>query len=252
VAIATALSKPVPKDMPDWEKKHLTGYSLHSPARPRVNLHVDALISPAVGRQDVYDAEPGARAWRCFYELSKTGRNVHQGTTFFVAKPLDDVLATLCQNNLTRVASLLTAVNSIPLSEEDARKRVIREVTERSGQGLFRQALLRESETCALTGTPVKEVLEAAHIMPYRGIRTNDPDNGLLLRADVHTLFDRGLLRVDPANGQIRIDPALKGSIYQCLDGNTVCNWQRLRRDALTWRWRHSDLMAWARPITNG
>jgi putative restriction endonuclease len=118
---------------------------------------------------------------------------------------------------------------------------------ERSGQGPFRRALLRESEACAFTGTPVKEALEAAHIMPYRGIHTNDLDNGLLLRADVHTLFDRGLLRIDPANGQIQIDAALEASVYQDLDGKLVRNWQRLREDALKWPWANPDLLAWAR-----
>ena len=39
--------------------------------------------------------------------------------------------------------------------------------------------------------------LEAAHIHPYRGAETNLISNGLLLRADVHTLFDLGLVAVD-------------------------------------------------------
>lgn len=124
---------------------------------------------------------------------------------------------------------------------------MIIEQYERSGQGPFRQALLRESEACAFTGTLVKEVLEVAHIMPYRSKHTNDPGNGLLLRADVHTLFDRGLVRIDPKNGQLQIDAALDGSIYKNLHGKTVCNWQRLRQDALNWRWANPDLLAWAR-----
>ncbi len=39
--------------------------------------------------------------------------------------------------------------------------------------------------------------LEAAHIIPYRGPQTNHPTNGLLLRADMHDLFDLGLVAVD-------------------------------------------------------
>jgi HNH endonuclease len=34
------------------------------------------------------------------------------------------------------------------------------------------------------------DILEAAHISPYRGEEDNHPENGLLLRADLHTLFD--------------------------------------------------------------
>jgi predicted restriction endonuclease len=43
----------------------------------------------------------------------------------------------------------------------------------------------------------VEAVLEAAHIHPYRGAHTNDVTNGLLLRADLHTLFDLKLLWID-------------------------------------------------------
>src|SRR5271155_3471993 len=41
-------------------------------------------------------------------------------------------------------------------------------------------------------------LLEAAHISPYRGLQSNHPQNGLLLRADLHSLFDLGMLAVDP------------------------------------------------------
>ncbi|WP_336979879.1 HNH endonuclease signature motif containing protein [Altererythrobacter fulvus] len=51
---------------------------------------------------------------------------------------------------------------------------------------------------CAISGCDVREVLEAAHIMPYLGEETNDVRNGLLLRADLHTLFDLGLLKIGP------------------------------------------------------
>src|ERR1700722_13744752 len=41
-------------------------------------------------------------------------------------------------------------------------------------------------------------VLEAAHITPYMGASTNSLLNGLLLRADIHTLFNLGLISIDP------------------------------------------------------
>jgi len=50
---------------------------------------------------------------------------------------------------------------------------------------------------CAITGCTIDHVLEAAHISPYLGEHTNHVTNGLLLRADIHTLFDRGLIKVD-------------------------------------------------------
>jgi putative restriction endonuclease len=51
---------------------------------------------------------------------------------------------------------------------------------------------------CAITGTKIRPVLQAAHIRPVTNGGENRLDNGLLLRSDVHTLFDRGYLAVDP------------------------------------------------------
>ena len=48
---------------------------------------------------------------------------------------------------------------------------------------------------CAVTGCDVPDVLQAAHIFPYMGPETNHPSNGLL-RADIHTLFDLGLIEL--------------------------------------------------------
>ncbi len=63
----------------------------------------------------------------------------------------------------------------------------------------------------------VDEALEAAHIVPYLGPRTNHVRNGLLLRADVHTLFDRGLLGLDPATWRVVLDPRLAHTEYAAL-----------------------------------
>ncbi|MEO2018753.1 MAG: HNH endonuclease signature motif containing protein [Fuerstiella sp.] len=53
-------------------------------------------------------------------------------------------------------------------------------------------------------------VLEAAHIRPYRRPEDNDVQNGLLLRADIHTLFDLNLLGIEPGTWQIHIHPRIK------------------------------------------
>lgn len=89
-----------------------------------------------------------------------------------------------------------------PDSIEDGRRRIERLVTLRQGQPGFRKKLLEAYRRCAVTGCTIEAVLEAAHISPYRGTRTNHVTNGLLLRADIHTLFDLGLLRI---HGDYRI-----------------------------------------------
>jgi putative restriction endonuclease len=51
---------------------------------------------------------------------------------------------------------------------------------------------------CAITGERTLPVLDAAHIKPYGLDGPHDPRNGLLLRSDLHTLFDRGYVTVTP------------------------------------------------------
>ncbi|RAI69302.1 hypothetical protein DOZ80_14215 [Pseudomonas fluorescens] len=87
------------------------------------------------------------------------------------------------------------------INEPDARARISRAIVLRRGQGAFRRALIEAYEgTCAVTGCTAIDVLEAAHIVPYRGEHTNRVDNGLLLRADIHTLFDLGYLWIEEGN----------------------------------------------------
>ena len=61
---------------------------------------------------------------------------------------------------------------------------------QRGQQGEFRQQLLAMDECCAVTGEKCKSVLEAAHIVPAHEGGCEAPSNGILLRADIHRLFD--------------------------------------------------------------
>ncbi len=72
---------------------------------------------------------------------------------------------------------------------------------------------------CAISGCDLLDVLEAAHIYPYHGPKSNHPTNGLLLRADLHTLFDLNLIGVEPATLVIQMHPAIRSTSYGCFDG---------------------------------
>lgn len=107
-------------------------------------------------------------------------------------------------------------------SEHDARVRTLRAIVSRRGQGHFRTELLKAyGGRCCVTRYDVEPVLEAAHIAPYRGLHTNRVENGLLLRADVHTLFDLDRLTVLP-DLTVRVDPALASSPYGEFDGRRL------------------------------
>jgi hypothetical protein len=104
---------------------------------------------------------------------------------------------------------------------EDERTWVLRRVAERQGQPAFRAALLEAYQAaCAVTRTDVPAVLEAAHIHPRRGEAWDRVQNGLLLRCDVHTLFDLGLIGVD--GNVVKASDELSGTEYAILQGRLL------------------------------
>ena len=82
----------------------------------------------------------------------------------------------------------------------------------RLGQGTFRIVVTDAYERrCAVTGERALPALEAAHIRPFSDLPRHEIQNGLLLRSDVHRLFDAGYVTVTPehrveASGRMRED----------------------------------------------
>lgn len=110
-----------------------------------------------------------------------------------------------------------------PTGIKDARERILSSIVRRRGQPAFRKHLLVAYEgRCAVTGCDVEAVLEAAHIIPYKGSKTNHPCNGLLLRADLHTLFDLRLVTVDVGTMRLLVSPNLDGTSYENYHGKQV------------------------------
>lgn len=121
----------------------------------------------------------------------------------------------------------------------DEREAVVRQIWARRGQGAFRQTLrMQYKDTCLVTGCTLVDLLEAAHINPYRGEKDNQASNGLLLRADIHTLFDLNLLGIDPESLRIHLHPKLEDSEYARFDGKRLaCESKLLSQKALQLRW---------------
>jgi hypothetical protein len=84
------------------------------------------------------------------------------------------------------------------------------EGVDRRGQSGFRRALLRAYENrCAMSACSAVDALEAAHITPVVKDESYFVTSGLLLRADLHTLFDLHLLSVNPETLTIAVSPAV-------------------------------------------
>jgi putative restriction endonuclease len=100
-------------------------------------------------------------------------------------------------------------------------------VRRRLGQGSFRVLVTDTYERrCAITQEKALPVLQAAHIRPVAKGGQHRIDNGILLRSDVHTLFDQGYLTVTPDHC-VRVSRRLKkdfdnGEHYYRLDGSQL------------------------------
>ncbi|MEV6323470.1 HNH endonuclease [Nocardia sp. NPDC051787] len=69
----------------------------------------------------------------------------------------------------------------------------------RLGQQGFRAELLRRfGPNCAFSGQLPAPALDACHLYSYAVVGKHDPHGGILLRRDLHSLFDRGLVAVNP------------------------------------------------------
>jgi len=115
----------------------------------------------------------------------------------------------------------------------------------RLGQSGFRLQILKNYEnTCVFTGEHTLPVLQAAHIKPVSTFRNNAITNGVLLRADVHILYDQGLVGIDQ-DYKLRVSPVIReqylnGVNYYAHDGQPVrklpeMQAHRPNRDHLAW-----------------
>lgn len=98
----------------------------------------------------------------------------------------------------------------------------------RLGQGLFRMVVTEAySRRCAITGERTLPVLEAGHIKPYSVVQRHEVSNGLLLRSDLHRLFDGGYLTIDPRDRRVVVSDRIKeefqnGKEYYKLEGQVL------------------------------
>lgn len=132
-----------------------------------------------------------------------------------------------------------------PIALDEQRPERWTEIRARLGQGGFRVAVTGAyRKRCAVTGEKTLPVLEAAHIRPYAERGPNDVRNGLLLRSDLHRLFDAGYLTVDPDDHRVVISRRIReefenGREYYRFDGQRLANLpardERPDRSFLAW-----------------
>lgn len=116
----------------------------------------------------------------------------------------------------------LTVKDTFSLVEQTDKEKKSQLVSERKGQGKFRQEIARAyNHKCCISGEQTPELLQAAHIQGYINESSNNIQNGLYLRIDLHKMFDSGLLSIDE-NYRVHISSKVSSSDYFSYDGQLI------------------------------
>lgn len=100
-------------------------------------------------------------------------------------------------------------------------------VQPRLGQGIFRVAVMEAyGRSCAITKEHSLPALDASHIQPFSQNGPSAVSNGVLLRADMHRLFDQGYITITPEH-RVEVSPRLKldyqnGKTYYPYHGSSI------------------------------
>lgn len=127
------------------------------------------------------------------------------------------------------------------INENDTRIRKKTMMVVRPKQTNFRAELIKLWKNCPITGCNILEILDAAHIYPYRGEKDNELSNGILLRTDIHKLFDRYLLSIHPINFTIHVSKYITDPQYTQHEGKVVKNGRVLSKHALEYHWMYFE-----------
>lgn len=156
----------------------------------RRNQSLRVIISAGIRRDDSEMAEASSRV--AVRELDDEPWYVHDGDT---ARGHWVIVRGIPPGTSEDFIQLPDEDDTSPGADDLRRLGTIRV---RRGQSRFRANLIGAySGKCAVTGSRIEELLEAAHIVPHAEGTDYRVSNGLLLRADIHTLYDLHLLSVD-------------------------------------------------------
>lgn len=141
-------------------------------------------------------------------ELAEFKEKDARGKTMYsnALKSFGEFLADLGQVDVAADVDEIIATDTLSPTE----KQVL--MNARLGQGRFREHLLQQWQGCAVTGYPMPAMLVASHIKPWRAasnIERLDPNNGLLLLANLDKAFDKGFISFE-TSGRIILSSTLE------------------------------------------
>ena len=150
---------------------------------------------------------------------------------------MDEVYQIVSYSNPTAdLDRALQVMRESQVISEVERKRV-RQSVSRPNQASFRREVIRACGHCVISGAEMPEILEAAHIKPFKYNGEDTIANGFAMRVDIHTLFDAGHLRISP-EGDVELSAKAKSDYGTSLPRKIFLP-DFTNRDFLRWRWEN-------------
>lgn len=129
----------------------------------------------------------------------------------------------------------ITQIRTTDIASEIERKRVETQRISRPNQARFRKEILKACERCVITNVAMPEVLEAAHIKPFKYNGEDTIANGFAMRMDIHLLFDAGHLRISDI-GEVQLSTRARMDYGATVPPRIVLP-EYTNREFLRWRW---------------
>jgi hypothetical protein len=129
------------------------------------------------------------------------------------------ILNDLLENNIYTIEEINFAFYDLFNIDIDDVNELLEERIKRVKQTEFRNELINRDKNCIISGEP-SDICEAAHIIPYNECKNFDVNNGLLLNASLHKLFDKYKFSINPKTLEITFDKSL-------LNNNSYINYTK-------------------------
>lgn len=130
---------------------------------------------------------------------------------------------------------VLEQIRTTDIVSEVERKRIQGYRTSRPNQARFRNDVLTACQRCVITNVTMPEVLEAAHIKPFKYKGEDTVANGFAMRTDIHILFDSGHLRISE-DGVVELSNRARMDYGATIPPRIVIP-DFINRDFIRWRW---------------
>lgn len=184
-----------------------------------------------------------AREYLLFLEnygyLMKNEGRTRETEQYHINTLIEAEIAEILATPITDVSlqTILDQIRTSDIASEVERKRVQSFRINRPNQAKFRHDVLTACQRCVITNVTMPEVLEAAHIKPFKYNGEDTIANGFAMRTDIHTLFDTGHLRISDT-GIVELSSRARMDYGATIPPRIVLP-DFTNREFIRWRWEN-------------